>query len=484
MSKLMAANYHRSTAGLVGLSALALTALWGPAALAAERSLVVRGAGSGHGVGLSQWGAYGYARHGADYRTILRHYYTGTTLGTVPASRPVRVLLAGNRTEITVTGASAASPATSPATATGRRHPAGTRAGSALRLDPGTTYIARRASQSTLLVRDGAGHAIGTWAAPIRLIGPAPLVLRGAAIGGSRDRAYRGALELAPGHHGGVNAVNVVGVDDYLRGVVALESSSSWPAAALEAQAVASRTFALTGGVAGMSGFTLYADTRSQAYGGLRAERASTDRAVQATRGQVVTYGGHPVVTYYFDTSGGQTENVENVFTGASAAPWLRGVSDPYDSLSPLHRWGPVRIGFRAVQARLAGLVRGSFTGIEVTRRGVSPRIVEAVIVGSGGRRTVSGAQLCQRLGLQDRWAYFSVRDPSGSEHALPDAGRRPAASPAAGAAGPGGGEAAPADSADSSSPSSFDAAANPGGPAAAPPAMDPSGGTASSRRR
>ena len=93
--------------------------------------------------------------------------------------------------------------------------------------------------------------------------------------------------------------------------MVSRESPSSWPAEALKAQAVAARTYAITTSKAG-DGWDQYADTRSQVYGGVAAETASTNAAVAATRGQVVTYDGEPVVTFFFSTSGGRTENVEN----------------------------------------------------------------------------------------------------------------------------------------------------------------------------
>ena len=129
-----------------------------------------------------------------------------------------------------------------------------------------------------------------------------------------------------------------------MRGVVAGESPSTWPAAALQAQAVAARTYAITTD-AGTStdGFTQYADTRSQVYEGVAAETPATDAAVAATRGEVVTYAGQPVATYFFSTSGGRTENVENSFLGSRPEPWLKSVDDPYDGASPKHRWGPLR---------------------------------------------------------------------------------------------------------------------------------------------
>jgi stage II sporulation protein D len=141
-------------------------------------------------------------------------------------------------------------------------------------------------------------------------------------------------------------------------------------------------------------------------YRGVRGERARSNRAVRATSRQVLTYRGRVAVTYFFSTSGGQTENVENVFYGSSPKAYLRSVRDSYDGISPRHRW---RFSFTTGQmnARLGGLVKGSFRRIAVLRRGRSPRIILARIYGTRGRTRVSGATLRARLGLYDTWARF-----------------------------------------------------------------------------
>jgi stage II sporulation protein D len=145
---------------------------------------------------------------------------------------------------------------------------------------------------------------------------------------------------------------------------------------------------------------------------GTKAQSAQTDAAVAATAGQVVTYGGRPAITYFFASSGGATEDVQNAFPGAAPEPWLQGVPDPFDQ-GPQHRWR-VSMSFHAAAARLRGLVKGAFRGVEVLRRGYSPRIVSAYVLGSGGRTVLSGAELAERLGLYDTWAYFSVRTAHG----------------------------------------------------------------------
>jgi stage II sporulation protein D len=345
----------------------------------------IRGAGFGHGVGMSQYGAMGYAEHGAAYDTILAHYYTDTALGTTDPGRTIRVLLQSTTTA-RFSGAVAAG---------GRR------------LSPAKTYAARaRGGQVDLL--NPKGKRLATLPAPLQVTGAnGAVTLGGRAGNGHVNGAYRGALDISPDPLGGVDVVNAIGLEDYVRGVVAWESPSSWPAEALKAQAVAARTYAITTRRSGS--FDEYPDTRSQMYGGVAAETASTDAAVAATRGQVVTYDGAPVVTYFFSTSGGRTENIENTTLGTTPEPWLKSVPDPYDSVSPRHTWAPVQLSLRTARSRLAGLVKGAFRGVQVIRRGRSPRIVTADVIGTRGRTRVSGATLRARLGLFDTWAYFTT---------------------------------------------------------------------------
>ena len=356
-----------------------------PSADAASR-FTIRGAGFGHGVGMSQYGAYGYALHGAGYRDILAHYYTGTSLGT-GESRTVRVLL---QPSVSVARFSAAT------SAGGRR------------LSPAKTYGVRRGDVSgTVDLLSPTGRRLARVPAPLSVQSAGgAVVLAGAALNGVTSGAYRGGLEFRPSLSG-VQAVNAVTLEDYVRGVVSRESPSRWPIEALKAQAVAARTYAVTTSKGG-AGWDQYPDTRSQVYGGVSAETPSTDAAVAATAGQLVTYQGRPVTTYFFSTSGGRTEDVENTALGDVPLPWLRSVDDPYDTTSPRHRWGPYQWTMATAAAKLRGLVKGSFRGIQVVRRGDSPRIVAADVVGSRGRTRVTGSTLRARLGLYDSWAYFT----------------------------------------------------------------------------
>ena len=194
-----------------------------------------------------------------------------------------------------------------------------------------------------------------------------------------------------------------------VRGVVGSEMPPSWGRAALESQAVAARTYAITTSVHG-DGYALYDDTRSQMYTGVAAETATTDAAVKATAGQVVTSAGRPVVTYFFASSGGHTESIQNVWPGSPADTWLQGVADPYDNAAgdPYHAW-TVTIPVARATAKLGSLVHGTLARIVVTRRGVSPRVISAEVIGTRGTTTVTGAQLAQAFGLMSTDATCSV---------------------------------------------------------------------------
>jgi stage II sporulation protein D len=356
-----------------------------PAAHAATK-LTITGAGFGHGIGMSQYGAYGYSLHLKDYGFILGHYYTGTTLGKLDSDPEVKVLLQGSKKTVSFTGAVAAGD---------------------LKLDVAKTYTVRR-GDTGLVLRDATGAAVGTTPGPLRVdaaVGE-PLRLSGTSVPGVRNGLYRGALVISASGSGLI-AVNALDLEDYVRGVVSAESPSAWPVEALKAQAVAARTYALTTH-AGGGAFDQYADTRSQVYRGVAAETPSTDAAVTATAGQVVTFGGQPVTTYFFSTSGGETEDVQNVFVGSDPKPWLKAVEDPFDGVSPKHRWGPFRFTASQVQRKLQRYVRGRFQRIKVVQRGVSPRVVRAQVVGTGGTTTVTGPQLRSAFGLYDTWAYFT----------------------------------------------------------------------------
>ena len=105
-----------------------------------------------------------------------------------------------------------------------------------------------------------------------------------------------------------------------------------WPAAALQAQAVAARSYALASFVKNRD-FDLYADPRSQMYYGVAAESPATTAAVQATKGLILTYAGKVATTFYYSSSGGRTASSEDVF---GLVPYLQSRLDPWDAVSPI----------------------------------------------------------------------------------------------------------------------------------------------------
>jgi stage II sporulation protein D len=377
MSKTVNRTLANRIKALIAICAggLALLSLY-PLTASASISWIVHGRGFGHGVGMSAYGAYGYAEHGKDYRFILGHYYTGTSLGTVQGADVVRVLLGIEAGDVGFSGATSAC---------------------GLRLDPGRSYEAHRTGNAVVL-RSSGGKRLANCGRKLRAAGPGKVTIAGYGT-------YRGALETVPteSQAGSLNVVNALALEQYVKGVMPNEVPPSWPAEELKAQAVAVRSIALTGDVGG-NGFDLYSDTRSQVYKGLESEYASTNAAVAATRGQVVMYGGKIAQTLYSACSGGHTESAVNVF--GSPVPYLVGVPDPYDSACPLHEW-TLKFSGPEISAKLASYLQGRLKKVVITKTGVSPRIIEAKLFGTGGVSTVTGTDLEVALGGYDTWMTF-----------------------------------------------------------------------------
>lgn len=347
-----------------------------PVTASAAVSWVVHGRGFGHGVGMSAYGAYGFAKHGKGYRFILGHYYRGTTIGTLDKPRVVRVLLDISPGDVEFSGATS---------------------GCGQRLDPRRGYEAHRNGNAVVL-RSSGGKRLASCGRKLRAAGRGKITIAG-------HGTYRGALETVPteSEAGSLNIVNALAIEQYAKGVMPNEVPPSWPTEELKAHAVAVRSIAITGDVGG-NGFDLYSDTRSQVYEGLESEYASTNAAVAATRGQVVTYQGQVAQTFYSACSGGHTESVENVF--GTAIPYLVGVPDPYDYYCPLHKW-TLEFSGPEISSRLGGYLKGKLKRVVITKTGVSPRIISAKLVGTGGTTTVSGSQLSVALGGYDTWMKF-----------------------------------------------------------------------------
>ncbi|MDO9108549.1 MAG: SpoIID/LytB domain-containing protein [Coriobacteriia bacterium] len=364
--------------------------VFAPPASADDGYFTFMSRGFGHGLGMSQYGAKGFADAGYGYETILRHYYGSR--GTDP------------KTQIT-------SFPSEPSRDVNLDHAAGsgdagyTKATWTLRPgNPGST-LAVYASSGTTTSADGwstftaEGNQI-RWTQPggrqflysgtiaVWGVTGTPALTQVKEGTGQYSHEYvrfRGELRLAA-LDGKLKLVNRLSMPEYLFGVVPRESPASWPAEALKAQAVAARNYSWRA-----TRLELYTDTRDQVYGGhsrgedranpTMHEDSRTNAAVDATLGKCVTYDGELVTTYFMSTSGGYTENNESVW-GGTALPHLRGVPDPYEVYSgaSMHPWKTVTYTAADTRIKLlqagmsASVLPDPIAAIRVTERGVSGR--------------------------------------------------------------------------------------------------------------
>lgn len=219
-------------------------------------------------------------------------------------------------------------------------------------------------------------------------------------------RRYRGALELRH-KGGGLTAVNIVPVDDYLRSVVPEEMPVDWPAEAIKAQSVAARSFALASrGRHASEGYDLCTTTHCQLYTGTAAEKSVSNAAIKATRGEVLTYGGKPIEALFHTDSGGMTENSEDVW--GSHVPYLRAAKDTPAKTMP---WTKT-ISRADLERKLAakghdiGKVRSiALSPLAIGRaakdRTASGRVKTMTVKGTKGTATLSGTTWRSLLGLK-----------------------------------------------------------------------------------
>jgi stage II sporulation protein D len=330
---------------------------------------VFSGHGWGHGVGMSQYGAYGYAQHGSTFQQILAHYYPGTTLQAAPGTT-FRVLLADHKKKVTLS------------------------------------------SELPFTVKDGAGRQVAlpagavTFGTGLKLAGQsltAPLTFlpgRGGAL--TLTRAYRGKIQVDV-VDGKLRAVNIVGLEQYLYGVVPAEMPSAWAPQALDAQAVAARSYALATRKIGAP-YDAYSDTRSQMYLGLSNESAATTAAVTATKGQALFFGNKIATTFFYSTSGGKTESSVD-WTG-TALPYLVSVPDPYDDISPYHNWGPVPVTAQTISKALK--VTGPITDA-TTVANAAGRVGKLNLVTPLAPQAISATSLRSAIGLRSTWFTVGV---------------------------------------------------------------------------
>ena len=368
-----------------GAASARLDAFGSAAAIRSATPLfVVTGHGWGHGVGLSQYGAFGYAKRGVGYRAILAHYYPGTTIGPAPLRR-VRILLAQGRSQLTISS----TVDFTVTDGTGAIH----------------DVVAGKATfDSKLRLKVDAATKAKALRGPLVFSpGAAPLEL---------GRAYRGQIQVSV-KGAKLQAVNAVGLEPYLNGVVRSEMPHTWAAEALKAQAVAARSYALSHLQSGS--FDLYPDTRSQVYRGVSGEQPESNVAVQATAGQVVLYVGKVAKTFFFSTSGGRTVSAADAW--GQQIPYLLSVPDPYDSISPYHDWGP--LAFSA--AKLGKVLRSPGRLLDVqTEANSSNRVTTVTAVGASGESTATGAAVRTALGLRSTWFAVGVASLSPPADATP----------------------------------------------------------------
>jgi SpoIID/LytB domain protein len=373
-----------------------------------------RGRGNGHGLGMSQWGARGRASAGEDYKKILSTYYTGTRIDTRDTSGPVRVALTDDPLDLARPwphlfgqGAFVAGPLSVDGLPQ-LQVPSGSSLG----------FDANPAGQPIAFVIGADGSPgipmVIAQTLTIRTTNPAGLrtnimqIMGGDFRSGAEQRRYAGVLQIIPKGGATILPVNVLPMEDYLKGVVPAEMPPYWGVEALKAQAIAGRTFAIN--KVGRGGdFDLRASESDQAYSGLTDQRAESSAAVDATRGQVLTYQGQLITAFYMASDGGHTENSEYRFVTWSHGAQLRshlgyltGISDPFDH-APTWQVGPFSASDAAtILADNGDDIGDRLVGIDVLQKDASGRLVGVRLRGSSKSVEVSGPTLRFLFGLPD----------------------------------------------------------------------------------
>jgi stage II sporulation protein D len=350
------------------------------------------GRGWGHGIGMSQYGALGFAQKGYTWDQIIRHYYTGVTIDTLPSGVKQRVLLvAGQRT----IGVSFASAATAVDESTGEKHtlPAGI-----YRVEQGS-----RAGMLRLYSQAKRGYiwqGIGT--SLMISPGAAPLRLDARALNGYTNDHWWGSFRVIRNGNS-LDLVNHVGMEGYVRGVVPCEVPASWLPEAVRTQAVAARSYAIATRKAGGE-YDAYPDTRSQVYCPIEQQAAASDDAVRATARKVVKYQGQFATTFFSSSSGGRTSSLQASW-GSPNLPYLVPVADPFDAANgqnPNHEWAPKLFTPEALTAKLH--VSGTIRTIDHTIDDPSQRVLSVVLHRTNGDVQLSAGSVFSSLGLRSTW--------------------------------------------------------------------------------
>ena len=212
---------------------------------------------------------------------------------------------------------------------------------------------------------------------------------------------YQGALHIS-GRGGRLRGVNALGIETYLASVVGSEMPHQWPLAALQAQAVAARTYALRQRSRG-GGWDVKATVASQVYRGLESVTPSTLEAVKTTHSLVLVHNGRLIDAVFHSSSGGITEASGMVWRRQH--PYLVSVQD-YDQHSPVHRWQE-RFDSLGLRQRLPEI--GGVVGVDVLDRSSSGRVRQARLRGPRGSLVLKGTELRRRLGLKSTLVNFEM---------------------------------------------------------------------------
>ncbi len=381
---------------------------------AAIPDFTITGGGNGHGIGLSQYGAQGYALKGWKYDAILKHYYQGVSIAKQAKTVQPRVNLDKSnnaRTSWTIRAVEAT---------------LCVYGGGVTKYYPKNAYYKFTNTSAGIVVADSAGKTVATFASDVTadptgsarveikdVSGP---VLNSSYPNGYPYMRYRGKLQFTRSGTTSLYAYNLVSFQEYLYGVVPRESPASWNAEALKAQAVAARSYAkakIDPGDDGERDHNLACTTADQVYGGysrlsngteVMHEYSTTNKAVDDTLDLIVKSGSTIVQTFFFSASGGHTANIEDSWSYSTPKSYYVGVDDPYETLagSPYDSWSLKMSGLD-----IAAKLRASSTvASELSSHGLPA-------VPGGSTIWVTGITITRGVSDYPRWVYFHFSDPA-----------------------------------------------------------------------
>ena len=356
-------------------------------------TLTVTGHGWGHGHGMSQYGARGAALAGLTSAQILAFYYPGTALA--PLSASIKVLITGdtdnNTTVLPERGLRVRDLGNGRTYKLRTPHPP--RVWRLVKVN-GHTKVFYKTSRWHLYKTGGRRSLAGdgefrsaTGLLTLRLP--------------TGDRVYRGALRYS-----NRDTVNVLSIENYLKGVIASEMPAAWPAAALQAQAVAARTYAARERADNLGDYYQICDTSAcQVYRGVAGEQPQSNAAAAATAGQVLTYGGQFAFAQFSSSNGG--------WSASGGQPYLVAQQDPYAGSAgdPNLNWTK-QVSVAALQAAYPAI--GPLTSVQISGRDGDPTYgwVTSIVLTyqTGPQKTITGSAFKSLFGLKS--ANFSLSTP------------------------------------------------------------------------